>query len=89
MLIAKASVHLPLLTATLLCLPAGAAGPTETSDQGPRSQWVYFNPDGKLGYKTLPGGDRVMDFSFAGYMEGGSGPADRACDDHSRSLRRR
>jgi hypothetical protein len=32
---------------------------------------VYPAPDGKLSYKTTPAGDRIMDFSFAGYMGGG------------------
>src|SRR5688572_21898336 len=36
-----------------------------------KSQWVYFNPQGKLTYKTLDGGDKIMDFSHAGYMGGG------------------
>lgn len=36
-----------------------------------KSQWVYLNSKGKLDYKTLPQGDRIMDFSFAGYMGGG------------------
>ena len=35
------------------------------------SQWVYPGPDGKLVYKTTPAGDRIMDFSYAGYMGGG------------------
>src|SRR5688572_7135167 len=35
------------------------------------SEWVYKNSKGKLEYKTLPAGDRIMDFSFAGYMGGG------------------
>lgn len=35
------------------------------------SEWVYFDPQGKLSYKTLEGGDRIMDFSYAGYMGGG------------------
>jgi hypothetical protein len=35
------------------------------------SQWVYPGPDGKLVYKTTPRGDRIMDFSTAGYMAGG------------------
>ena len=35
------------------------------------SEWVYPGPDGKLVYKTTPAGDRIMDFSFAGYMGGG------------------
>lgn len=35
------------------------------------SEWVYANAKGKLEYKTLPAGDRIMDFSYAGYMGGG------------------
>jgi hypothetical protein len=35
------------------------------------SEWVYFGTDGKLVYKTTPRGDRIMDFSWAGYMGGG------------------
>jgi beta-galactosidase len=36
-----------------------------------RSEWVYPGPDGKLVYKTTPAGDRIMDFSYAGYVGGG------------------
>src|SRR6185437_5707397 len=36
-----------------------------------QSEWVYHGPDGKLVYKTTPSGDRIMDFSSAGYMGGG------------------
>ncbi|MCE5185934.1 MAG: hypothetical protein LLF76_07395 [Planctomycetaceae bacterium] len=36
------------------------------------SQWVYPGPDNKLIYKTTPAGDRIMDFSTAGYMGGGA-----------------
>ena len=36
-----------------------------------QSQWVRMTPDGALTYKTLPQGDRIMDFSGAGYMGGG------------------
>ena len=35
------------------------------------SQWVRYSSGGKLLYRTLPGGDRIMDFSSAGYMGGG------------------
>jgi len=35
------------------------------------SQWVSLNYNGRLTYKTLDRGDRIMDFSFAGYMGGG------------------
>lgn len=36
-----------------------------------QSQWVSVAPDGILTYKTTPQGDRIMDFSSAGYMGGG------------------
>src|SRR6266545_4621174 len=35
------------------------------------SQWVRPGADGKLVYKTTPTGDRILDFSHAGYMGGG------------------
>ena len=37
----------------------------------PHSRWVYPGPDGKLVYATTDRGDRIMDFSHAGYMGGG------------------
>jgi hypothetical protein len=36
-----------------------------------RSQWVYFDHAGKLAYRSLDKGDRILDFSYAGYMGGG------------------
>ena len=39
---------------------------------GLESPWVHYGPDGKLVYKALnPQGDRIMDFSAAGYRGGG------------------
>lgn len=35
------------------------------------SQWVFPGRDGQLQYKTTAAGDRIMDFSHAGYMGGG------------------
>lgn len=35
------------------------------------SQWAHLAPDGTLVYRTSPGGDRIMDFSYAGYGGGG------------------
>lgn len=35
------------------------------------SEWATMNARGKLIYKTLPRGDRMLDFSYAGYMGGG------------------
>lgn len=34
-------------------------------------QWVAVGKTGKLEYRTTPKGDRLMDFSYAGYMGGG------------------
>jgi len=39
--------------------------------QNGKSEWAYVDKQGKLAYKTLYGGDRIMDFSYAGYMGGG------------------
>ncbi len=59
----------------------GLAGFSICSAQSPvKSQWVYSDPKarpdepvgrGKLVYKTLDAGDKIMDFSYAGYMGGG------------------
>lgn len=35
------------------------------------SEWVYPGKNGKLIYKTTSAGDKIMDFSNAGYMGGG------------------
>lgn len=35
------------------------------------SKWAYFGPDHKLQYKTDEHGNRIMDFSYAGYGGGG------------------
>jgi hypothetical protein len=36
-----------------------------------RSQWVYFGADHLLHYRTDGQGNRIMDFSYAGYKAGG------------------
>ncbi len=36
-----------------------------------KQPWVSIGPSGKLVYRTLPHGDRIVDFSYAGYMGGG------------------
>src|SRR5687768_585820 len=36
-----------------------------------KSTWVYPDKNGKLLYKTTSAGDRLTDFSYAGYMGGG------------------
>ncbi|MDP9050541.1 MAG: hypothetical protein M3O31_07425 [Acidobacteriota bacterium] len=44
---------------------------TYAAAETPQSQWVYPNPSGKLVYRHLATGDRIMDFSYAGYGGGG------------------
>ncbi|SMD14502.1 hypothetical protein SAMN04488101_11799 [Pedobacter nyackensis] len=36
-----------------------------------KNEWVHLGADGKLVYKKTPKGDRIMDFSYAGYKGGG------------------
>src|SRR5262245_51644094 len=63
---AKAWFGLHLVVAALAVAAADAGQGTQA-----KSQWVYPGPDGKLVYKTTPAGDKMMDFSHAGYMGGG------------------
>ncbi len=59
---------LAFLTALLLApLAAHLADSAKLLDR----QWVAAGPNGKLEYKTTPKGERIMDFSHAGYMGGG------------------
>jgi hypothetical protein len=57
-----------LLIGTGCYLPVGAQ--IASSGHG-KSEWVHYNSQGKLVYKTLKRGDRIIDFSYAGYMGGG------------------
>jgi hypothetical protein len=41
------------------------------AQQAAKSKWVYPDSKGKLLYKKLEAGDKIMDFSYAGYMGGG------------------
>ncbi len=63
----KRRLMIALLVVPFFCA-VGATTPAAAAD---RSEWVYPGPDGKLIYKTTPTGDRIMDFSTAGYMGGG------------------
>ena len=44
---------------------------TVAAAEAPSSEWVHRGPRGKLVYRTTSAGDRIMDFSHAGYMGGG------------------
>jgi len=59
MMLQIARLFMTALTALVLAEPTGT------------SEWVHPGPDGKLVYKTTERGDRIMDFSCAGYGGGG------------------
>src|SRR3954469_22957521 len=48
-------------------------GCSQSARKAPRAQseWVQRGRDGKLVYKTTRADDRILDFSYAGYMGGG------------------
>jgi hypothetical protein len=55
------------IAATLILTAVAVAKQPST----PHSQWVYLDHSGKLVYKHFKTGDRIIDFSYAGYMGGG------------------
>ena len=59
------------LTTALLLTPLAAHSADETGPELLDRQWVALGRAGKLEYKTTPKGDRIVDFSHAGYMGGG------------------
>jgi hypothetical protein len=59
------SLTIGVVVAVLLAPTMGCA------KRGRHSEWVKPGRDGKLAYKTTERGDRIMDFSHAGYMGGG------------------
>jgi hypothetical protein len=73
----RAAVAVAAAVAAAAGLAAGAgvvlgeaAGATPAAERA-SSEWVRRGAGGKLSYKTTPAGDRIMDFSHAGYMGGG------------------
>src|SRR5262249_31767426 len=54
-----------IIVILMLALAASSASGQATS------QWVFVDSSGRLAYQTLPQGDHIMDFSWAGYMGGG------------------
>jgi hypothetical protein len=57
---------LSLFTTSLILAASAAAEPPSA-----HSQWVYPGRSGKLIYRPLKTGDRIIDFSYAGYGGGG------------------
>ena len=62
---------LPLLMVTSTVCMARLAPLVAPHNPAAQSQWVHLDSGGKLAYKTRPQGDRILDFSFAGYCGGG------------------
>jgi hypothetical protein len=54
-----------------LVIAACALAPDVRGAEPGTSEWVRPDASGKLVYKTMAAGDRIMDFSHAGYMGGG------------------
>ena len=63
--------HAARLGTVAIVLSVGSAFAKEPNSEPAVSEWVHPGPDGKLVYKTTAAGDRIMDFSHAGYMGGG------------------
>ncbi len=63
-----------ILLSFLISLPlcTDKTPPAQIGDRNATvSEWVYPGRDGKLVYKSTPRGDKIIDFSYAGYMGGG------------------
>lgn len=60
-----------LLRALFASLAPATPGLAATAAAPPQSQWVQADASGRLVYQALPRGDKIMDFSFAGYGGGG------------------
>src|SRR5207245_202070 len=66
----NSQMNTPKNQALLLILFAAFALNASAAEKA-TSEWVHPGKNGKLVYKTSPAGDRIMDFSTAGYMGGG------------------
>ncbi len=61
-----------IVSCSIVFVLAGTANAQPTSATArAQSEWVHPGPDGRLAYKQTPRGDKLLDFSFAGYMGGG------------------
>ncbi|MGL4943874.1 MAG: hypothetical protein ACRC46_11875 [Thermoguttaceae bacterium] len=65
------SIRQSLFFAFAVLLLASTAASVALAQGGGKSQWVSVGGSGKLVYKATPTGDRIMDFSSAGYKGGG------------------
>ena len=60
-----------IMKAAVLGLLSGSLNQVIAQTPAPRSTWVYQSAGGRLDYRHTKRGDRIMDFSAAGYMGGG------------------
>jgi hypothetical protein len=60
-----------LVSLSVILTMSFAIAQTSSEVTGGKSEWVYLNSAGKLEYRLTEKGDRIMDFSYAGYMGGG------------------
>jgi len=65
-------MNLPPLLPLLPLAFAGALFLEADPVSAAQSEWAHLNSDGKLEYKATALGDRIMDFSHAGYGGGGA-----------------
>lgn len=56
---------------SVLLLALMIAASVDSSRAKEHVRWVSLDPSGRLVYQTLPNGDHIVDFSYAGYMGGG------------------
>jgi hypothetical protein len=59
-------IRIGLMAASLMFTLAVSSSRIEAE-----TPWVALDSSGRLVYRTLPRGDRIVDFSYAGYMGGG------------------
>jgi hypothetical protein len=68
-------VRLIFIGVGLLPAAFAASVSTQSADlRAARSEWVQLDARRRLAYRSLPTGDRILDFSSAGYMGGGVVP---------------
>ena len=65
-------IHFPASAPFSACFAVAAVAVVAIAQQpAGLSDWAHLDRSGKLAYKTTERGDRILDFSYAGYMGGG------------------
>ena len=60
-----------LLYASVFLAVIPATPKESKKESSEKDKWVSVDASGRLVYKSLPQGDHIVDFSYAGYMGGG------------------